>query len=97
MGENCSCVWCGVAGYGSSGSPPKIPGGASLDFEVELFDWAEKEKEPWQMSIDEKVALLFSSHLSPTPIFSWTVSLMVVLIRKILMSAFSAAREGRGE
>lgn len=38
-GEVCDLVCTADYAYGKSGSPPKIPGGASLKFEVELFDF----------------------------------------------------------
>jgi peptidylprolyl isomerase len=42
--------------YGESGSPPKIPSKADLYFDVELFDFKEKQKERWEMTTEERIA-----------------------------------------
>ena len=54
-GEKATIVLKAEYGYGASGSPPKIPGGATLCFEVEMIQFGEKEKEIWELSNEEKV------------------------------------------
>lgn len=53
-GEKCILRCNSDYAYGDHGHPPTIPGGATLNFEVELFSWKEKVKEPYEMSPEEK-------------------------------------------
>lgn len=53
-GEKCILRCRSDYAYGKHGSPPKIPEDATLNFEVELFDWKEKVKSPFEMTPEER-------------------------------------------
>jgi len=56
QGEKCILRCSSDYAYGDQGSPPTIPGGATLNFEVELFSWKEQMKPPSQMTPEERTA-----------------------------------------
>jgi hypothetical protein len=39
LGESCRVTLRADYAYGEAGSPPKIPGGATLIFDIELLSW----------------------------------------------------------
>lgn len=55
-GEKCILRCHSDYAYGDTGSPPTIPGGATLNFEVELFAWKEKVPDPDDMTAEERKA-----------------------------------------
>jgi len=57
VGEKALLVIRSDYGYGDDGSPPKIPPKATLNFEVELLGFKEKQKEKWQMTTEERITM----------------------------------------
>jgi len=55
-GEKCVLRCRSDYAYGDRGSPPTIPAKATLNFEVELFEWKEKVPTPGMMSPEERTA-----------------------------------------
>jgi peptidylprolyl isomerase len=68
-GEKCVLACRSDYAYGESGSPPKIPPGATLLFEVELFGWKEQRKDKDAMSTSEQLAAAEAAKEKGTSLF----------------------------
>lgn len=55
-GEKCVLACRADYAYGDAGSQPKIPPGATLLFEVELYSWKEQRKEKWELNQSERLS-----------------------------------------
>ena len=55
LGEKAELTLKADYAYGAMGSPPKIPGGATLIFDVELLQVADRRPTRWQMSDPELI------------------------------------------
>jgi hypothetical protein len=55
IGEKAVLTCTAPYAYGESGSPPNIPGGATLKFEVELLDFYDKKKVATDFSDEERM------------------------------------------
>jgi peptidylprolyl isomerase len=69
VGERCILTCRQDYAYGEGGSPPKIPGGATLKFDCELIGFHLKKKEKWDMSGEEKADAAEKSKAEGTAAF----------------------------
>lgn len=70
VGEKALLVIRSDYGYGDSGSPPKIPGKATLHFQVQLLGFKEKQKQKWEMSPEERAAVATKLKTEGTELFN---------------------------
>jgi peptidylprolyl isomerase len=98
VGEKATLTIRSDYGYGDRGSPPKIPGGATLDFAVELLGFEEKQKEKWEMSHEEKIGKANEKKAEGTELFLAKRFEEAGLVYEEAASwAFDDSKDGEGE